>query len=244
MAIPCALGGAARPTYPAPDHVPPIGQWFCPTWRMSRRKRCPRTWQLSPGQHLVGCKVVGHDNVVAFEDRNQTLLDIGQEHLSGHSAFDHHRRRHLVVTQGGHEGDRLPVPKRGQADQPDASRRTPSEPHHIGGDRGLVDEHQVGGIKHALFSDPASARTGDVCSLPLRRLQTLFFEGDVVASIEPRQCAPAGPNAPLAQFCDRLQQDQVRLRGQQSQNLLRFAAKRFSAPIRGKSRRCGARFPR
>ena len=52
--------------------------------------------------------VIHHDDVVAAEGWNQALLNIGEEHVSGHSSFDYHRSGHFIVAQGGHEGDRLP----------------------------------------------------------------------------------------------------------------------------------------
>src|SRR5580693_6654174 len=132
--------------------------------------------RLSNAGDQVDSAIVHDDDVVAPERRNQTLLDIGEEHLSGQGTLDHHRRGHLIVAQGGHEGDRLPLPKWDAADQPDAARCTPPQPHQIGADRSLIDEHQSGGVKHALLPDPASARAGHVRSLPLRRLQAFFLK--------------------------------------------------------------------
>src|SRR3974390_1031222 len=107
---------------------------------------------------LVDGKVVDHDDIVAFEGRNQTLLDIGAKRLSGHGAFEHHRGGHFVVPQAGHEGDRLPAPQRRETDQPDAARSPPSKPDQISADRGLVDEYQPGGVKHTLLPDPTPPR--------------------------------------------------------------------------------------
>ena len=123
---------------------------------------------------LVDLEVIHHDDVVALERWDQALLDIGQEHLSRHRPVDHHRRGHFVMPQGGHEGDRLPFAKRNAADQPHSPRSAPPEPRHIGADRSLVDKHQPGGVKHALLSDPASARAGHVCPLTFRGLQAFF----------------------------------------------------------------------
>src|SRR6266849_649173 len=130
--------------------------------------------RLPDAGDFVGSEVIHHDNVVAPECWNQALLNVGQEYLSGHGPLDYHWRGHFVVTQGGHEGDRLPFSKRDAANHPDTSRSPPSEPHHIGADRSLVEKHQPGGVKHALLSDPTSARSGHVCSLSLRRLQAFF----------------------------------------------------------------------
>ena len=61
-----------------------------------------------------------------------------------------------------------------RADHPLASWSTPPEPHQVCADRGLVDKHQPGGIKHALLSHPTSARSRHICSLPFGRLQAFF----------------------------------------------------------------------
>src|SRR4029077_19140227 len=47
----------------------------------------------------------------------------------------------------------------------------------------------------------------------------VFFEGDVVSVEKPPERAAAGFDPPLAQLCNRLNQGQVRLFGNQSQNL-------------------------
>jgi hypothetical protein len=130
--------------------------------------------RLADAGDFVGLEVIHHHDVIALERWDEALLDIGNEHLSRHRPVDHHRRGHFVVTQGSHESDCLPFSERDVADQPDASRSPPPEPHHICADRGLINKHQAGGIKHTLLSNPMSARSGHVCSLPFRRLQAFF----------------------------------------------------------------------
>ena len=125
---------------------------------------------IGGGIDMVG----GIGGVVALERGDQALLHIGRERLSPHGSLDHHGSGHFVVTQGGHEGDRLPFSKGDTADQPDTPRSPPPEPHEIGADRSLIDKHQSGGIKHALLAYPAPARAGHVCSIPFRRLQAFF----------------------------------------------------------------------
>src|SRR5256885_11724584 len=44
----------------------------------------------------VDSAVIHHHDVVAPERGDQALLDICEEHLSGHGTLDHHRRRHLL----------------------------------------------------------------------------------------------------------------------------------------------------
>src|SRR6267142_1658281 len=130
--------------------------------------------RLTNGGSQVDTAVIHHDDIVAPECGNQALLDISEKHLTGHGALDHHRSGHFIVPQGGHEGDRLPCSKWNDADHPDAPRSTPPEPHQVGADRGLVDKHQPGGIKHTLLSYPTSACSRYICSLSFGSLQAFF----------------------------------------------------------------------
>ena len=140
-------------------------------------KRCPSTFDCLLGaSNFVRWKVVHHHDIAAPERRNQALFHVGQEHFSIHGAVDHHGRRHFIVTQGGHEGNRLPCPKRHLADQSDAPRCSAAEAHQVGTDRGLVDKYQPGGIKQALLPNPTSARASDVRALPFSGLQCFFLK--------------------------------------------------------------------
>src|SRR5487761_253390 len=66
----------------------------------------------------------------------------------------------------------------------------------------------------------------------------LFFNGDVVPVEKPPERASAGFNPPLAQFCNRFYQSQVRLFGDHSQNLARELFQRRNASTA--RLRCGA----
>jgi len=81
-----------------------VGRVF---WQISQR-RMRFLDRLANGGSHVDAAVIHHDDVVAPERGNQTLLDIGEEHLSSHGTFDHHWGDHFIMAQGGHEGDRLP----------------------------------------------------------------------------------------------------------------------------------------
>src|SRR5262245_18376994 len=118
--------------------------------------------------------VIHHDDVVALEHRILAVFYIGEEHLSGHGTLDHHWGNHFIVAQSGHEGDRLPSSKRNGANNPDATRGSPSQSRHVRADGSLVDEHQTGRIKHTLLSYPPAARSRHICSLPLDCLQGYF----------------------------------------------------------------------
>src|SRR5712672_582037 len=130
--------------------------------------------RLANGGPHVDAAVIHHDDVVAPERGNQALLDIGEEHLSSHGTFNHYWGGHFVVAQGSNEGDRLPCSKRNGADHPVAARSTPPDPRQVCADRGLVDKHQPGGIKHALLSDPTSACSRHIRSLPFGSLQAFL----------------------------------------------------------------------
>ena len=82
--------------------------------------------------------------------------------------------RNLHMTQSSHEGDRLPMPLRDMIHQSLAADAPAMQPHHLGIGGCLIDEHQPGRVKHALFSHPASPRPRHVCALLLRRAQAFF----------------------------------------------------------------------
>jgi len=123
---------------------------------------------------LVRGVVVQDDNIVAPKGWHQDLLHIGQEYLAIDGTLDHHGRNHLVVTQRGDEGDRLPFSERDVADQSNASRSTSFKAHQIGAHRGFVDKYQPSRVKHTLLSHPASTRADHVRSLPFGSLQAFF----------------------------------------------------------------------
>jgi len=124
---------------------------------------------------LVEIDIVHDDDVAAPERRDEALLDIGEEHLRVHGAFDHHRSGHLVVTQSSYKGDRLPLSKWRAPDQFDASWAATIEPHHLGGDGRFIDKHQPGRIKHSLLKHPASTRFCHVGAVLFLCPQILFF---------------------------------------------------------------------
>jgi hypothetical protein len=79
-----------------------------------------------------------------------------------------------MPTQRGHEGDGLPVALRHMAHEPLAAGATTMQPHHLGVGRGLINEHQPGRLKHALFSHPATPCARHVRAFLLRRAQSFF----------------------------------------------------------------------
>ena len=84
----------------------------------------------------------------------------------------------------------------------------------------LIDEHQPGRVKHALFSHPASSRPRHVRTLLLRRAQA-FFKRDLVALKEAPHRGATTRKLALAHRTDDLVQRQIRLHLNQRQQKVR-----------------------
>jgi hypothetical protein len=138
------------------------------------KRRAARLDRLANPGGLMRRKAVNHDNILALERRGQTLFDISQEFLSGHRAVNGLRRCHAMPPQRGHEGDCLPVPLRHAAHQPLTAGTAAIQPHHLGVGGCLIDEHQPGRVKQALFSHPAPPGARHVGAFLLRRAQGFF----------------------------------------------------------------------
>ena len=124
---------------------------------------------------LVKRHVIDHYDVPPPQRRGQTLLYVSQECFAIHGSFDEHWSHDASLTQAGDKRHGLPVPHWRVRDQALAARAPTLEPHHIGGNCGLVDEYQPGGIKPALLADPAAACASHVGALSLCRLQAFFW---------------------------------------------------------------------
>jgi hypothetical protein len=119
---------------------------------------------LAHASDLVSCKIVHDDNVAAIERRSQTLLDIRDEGRPVHWPVNDEGGDNPIVAQAGYEGDGLPMPVRGVANQSLAPWTSTVEPHHLGGGGRLVDKHQPRWVKQALLPNPAASRACDVGS--------------------------------------------------------------------------------
>src|SRR6202158_98340 len=105
-------------------------------------------------------------------------------------------------------------------DQSNSPWTSAVEPHHLGAGSGLVDKHQPRWVKHALFSNPASSRAGDVGPSLLCGAQA-FFKGDVVPNEKTRQSTATSDDPSLAHRRNRFVQRQIRLLGNQRQQTAR-----------------------
>ncbi len=130
--------------------------------------------QFSHAGNFVDGEAVHHHGVTALECRNKASFEIGHEGCCIHRAIKHEGRDHPAMAQACHEGDRLPMPVRNMVNQPNATRAAASKPHHGGVGGGLVNKHQSGRVKHALFSHPTPPCPGHVRSLLLRRPQAFL----------------------------------------------------------------------
>lgn len=66
----------------------------------------------------------------------------------------------------------MPMRDRGSASLP--TRRTPTQPGHFGRNGGLINEHQVLGIKIRLGIEPGLTLGGDIGSLLLAGVRRFF----------------------------------------------------------------------
>src|SRR5688500_7101398 len=70
---------------------------------------------------FVAAQIVPEDDIAGPEDRDEYLLDIGQEAAAVDRAIDYARRLDAVPAQSCQEGERVPAPVRGP--WPPADRR-------------------------------------------------------------------------------------------------------------------------
>jgi hypothetical protein len=110
-----------------------------------------------------------------LECGRQRLLDIGPEHFTVHRSVEHEGRDHSIVTQAGDNAHRLSVAVRYAADQPLATPTASAQLHHLGRDRGFVEEHQPGRLELALLAAPAPTRPRNVGPLLLGGTQAFFW---------------------------------------------------------------------
>src|SRR5262252_6018125 len=167
--------------------------------------------------------VIHHDDVVAPEHRNQAVFDIGEEHLSGHGTLDHHWGNHFIVAQISH----LP-----SGTEP--ITRTPRGARPLSLAMFVLTAVSSMNTRRAGSSIPCSRihrRRARATSARCRSTACrAFFESDVVSVEKTPKRAAAGFDPSLAQFCSRFYQGQVRLLGNQIQNLGRELFQRRDAP--------------
>src|SRR5262249_2775340 len=159
--------------------------------------------RFSYARNFVCRKIVHDHDVIAFERRNERLLYIREERLSGHRAINHAGRRHSIPAQASYEREGFPMSLRYAANQSFAARAAAAQSDHFRIGRGLVDEHQSGRAKHALPSLPASTCPSHIGAILLRGAQA-FFEADLVTLEEPPDGGATARNPMLVHCRDHL----------------------------------------
>ena len=129
---------------------------------------------LAHGLTLVAAQIV-HDYDVAGRERGyEELLHISGEELAVDRPIEHAGSIDPVVSQRRHEGQRLPLAKRGLGDQLGSTLRPASDRRHVGLGPGLVDEDQPPGIKPTLILLPLRPPPGDLRTILLAGEQAFF----------------------------------------------------------------------
>ena len=142
---------------------------------------------------LMDRQVIEDDDVTGRQRRSELRLDPQVEGGAVHRLVDDPWRGEPVAAQAG--GQSAPT------------SRAATQPHHLGGDGGLVDEHEPGRlIAHPPLArtDPATARLSHVGAFALRGHQG-FFICERMPAQEARQGGRRGADAvrldqPVAEF--------------------------------------------
>lgn len=126
---------------------------------------------------FVRRQVVGDHHVTGLQRWGQLGLDIGVESSSIHWAVQHPRSRQFVHAQACDECLGVPVAEWRVSFQPCAAKGSPPQPGHLGGDGGLVDEHQPVRLEaHPRHPPvPFGSRGAHLLAQPFRRDQGFFY---------------------------------------------------------------------
>ena len=126
----------------------------------------------------MGAEIV-EDNDVARTERGRELgLDVGVEHLAVERPVDHPGCGQAGATQGRDEGLTRPAPRRGLGMQTFTAWTPAPQTGELGGQRGLVDEHQPVGLKpqtRLTVMEPYAPGVADVFAALFGGPQRLFL---------------------------------------------------------------------
>jgi hypothetical protein len=120
---------------------------------------------------LWGGQIVDHDHVALGQGWNQHFLDVDEEGLAVHRPIQDEGRDKPIKAQSDGEGRGLPMAEGRLADQPLSLCASPANANHLGRDSGLVDEHQLAGIKSCLTGLEALPGIGHVGTILFGRVQ-------------------------------------------------------------------------
>jgi hypothetical protein len=161
---------------------------------------------------LCAAQIVHHNDVALPQRGNQELLDPGLECFRVDRSVKDARGDGAVITQPGHEGERLAMIVWDFGDQPLAFGATAMCARHIGLHPGFVDEGQTGRGDLALPVLPLPSPAGHIGPILLTRIPVfLKAETGMVKEMPNRIVADLQPD--LGQFSPQLTAREVRLRG-------------------------------
>lgn len=124
---------------------------------------------------FVGGQIVHDDGFAWHQCRRQNLFDVGQERIAIHRAIQQHRRGQPVDTQPSDKsrGHPMTVRHAGHATLPLWHAST--QPRHLGGGAGFINEDKLGRIEIELLLKPSFACGGYIGPLLLGRMRRLFL---------------------------------------------------------------------
>ena len=136
--------------------------------------RTGRPYQLSRVLALVTAEIVEDDDVARAQRGNEHSVDVDQESLAIDRSVDDERRIDTIVSQGGEEGQRLPMTVWDVGTKAPAAWSPAPQRGHVGLDPRLVDEQQAFAIDAGLVGPPPRPLTGDVGTSLLGGLHGFF----------------------------------------------------------------------
>jgi len=126
----------------------------------------------------MGNKVVQNDHCTRLKGWGELGLYVSIKCTPVHGTGDNPGRDEVVGTEAGDKGLGLPASKWGDAEQALSDGTAPSEPGHVGFDRGFIDKHQpLRQVAHARLTvgDPFLPVLPEVCAFSLLSDQALFL---------------------------------------------------------------------
>lgn len=142
-------------------------------WAVRRQEEQPCTLGPNGGlceRALVGREIVEDDDIPFCQRRSELGFNVGLEDAPVHRRINDEGSREAMTAQPGNEGLRLPMSERCLRAQPLALQAAATQPCHLGGGSGFVDEHQPVGLKPhpwLALGLPFLPRLGDVGTILL-----------------------------------------------------------------------------
>lgn len=159
------------------------------------RSRANLLDHLAPAADLVGGQVVHEHDVAGAKLGCADLLRLGEEARTIRRAVEQHWRRQAAQPQAGRECGGLPMAVRNGRPASFAAQAAATQPRHLCGCCGLIDENQPLGVEIELAIEPASAAAQDIGALLFGGVRRLLLKRDAApVEVQPdrgRRCPHA-----------------------------------------------------